>query len=72
MVHVSRPRLSPQIPDQEFGDMWTALRLPVLAQEAAAERLANLKDDEAHCLELLKKVRIMQGVTRCSCAGQGV
>ncbi len=44
--------------------MWTALRLPVLAQEAAAERLANLKDDEARCLELLKKVGKGQGERR--------
>lgn len=45
-----------QIPDAEFSDMWTSMRLPVICQEAASERLAHLRDDEERCLDLLKQV----------------
>jgi hypothetical protein len=54
---VSAPPPRPQLPDTESHDLWTALRLPVVAQELAAERLACIHTDESRCLALLRKVR---------------
>ncbi len=69
-------RFRAQIPSHEFRDMWAALRLPVLLAEAAEERMAQLPEDEARCLLLLKEVRsrrvsccsaLLQNACSCTC-----
>ncbi|GIL68853.1 hypothetical protein Vafri_22075 [Volvox africanus] len=48
-------RFKHPLPDAELADMWTALRLPVVAQELATERLMHMRDNEERCLEQLKR-----------------